>query len=67
MKRTYYLFLLFALILTGCEKSGEQEIPSEDEPVNILDSMTDAWFSDYCLSSMMPTIMAKCLLKRWPA
>lgn len=26
MKRTYYLFLLFALILTGCEKSGEQEI-----------------------------------------
>ena len=50
MKRTYYLFLLFALILTGCEKSGEQEIPSEDEPVNILDSMTDAWFRDYCLS-----------------
>ncbi len=50
MKRTYYLFLLFALILTGCEKSGEQEIPSEDEPVNILDSTTDAWFRDYCLS-----------------
>ena len=59
MKRTYYLFLLFALILTGCEKSGEQEIPSEDEPVNGLGTTVSV--------TMMPTIMAKCLLKRWPA